>query len=226
MRLVRFGFRLLYNQFAWSYDGVSWLVSLGQWRSWQRTGLAHLSGRRVLEVAHGTGHMLLALHAAGYKVTGVDLSPEMGRIAGRRLRRAGLPIPLVRADARALPFAAASFDAIMATFPAEFILEPATLRSFAHVLAANGRLVIVLAGFLAGNSPLRRFLEWLYAVTGQPPAGAPAGGLLDTLVDSPRWRAAQQQLAAAGFAARLEPARLADSQALLIIADWRGATPA
>ncbi len=32
--LIKFGFRLLYQEMAWTYDWVSWLVSLGEWRRW------------------------------------------------------------------------------------------------------------------------------------------------------------------------------------------------
>ena len=53
--LLRIGFHLLYNELAWSYDLVSWAVSLGQWRTWGRASLRYLLGPRVLEVAFGTG---------------------------------------------------------------------------------------------------------------------------------------------------------------------------
>ncbi|MBM4425321.1 MAG: hypothetical protein FJ030_18410, partial [Chloroflexi bacterium] len=33
--LLRLAFRLLYNEFAFTYDLVSWAVSVGQWRQWQ-----------------------------------------------------------------------------------------------------------------------------------------------------------------------------------------------
>ena len=58
--LLRFGFRLLYHELAWTYDLVSRVVSLGQWRTWQRTALEHLAARRgdpILELAHGTGDL-------------------------------------------------------------------------------------------------------------------------------------------------------------------------
>ena len=91
-RLVRFGFRLLYNELAWTYDWVSWAVSLGRWRSWQRVALPLLDAPRdgsVLELAHGTGNLLLDMLEAGLLPTGYDLSPNMGRNAQRKLRRAG-----------------------------------------------------------------------------------------------------------------------------------------
>ena len=73
-QLVRFGFRLLYNEMAWTYDMVSWSVSLGEWRLWQQAALPFVSGETVLEIGHGPGHMLLALQNMGVAVTGLDLS--------------------------------------------------------------------------------------------------------------------------------------------------------
>lgn len=166
-RLVRLGFHLLYNEMAWTYDGVSWLASLGQWREWQRAALPFVRGPRVLEIAHGPGHMLRALQACGYDVVGLDLSPFMGRMAAARLRRAGLNLPLVRGRGEGLPFAAASFDTVLTTFPTEFILQAETLRAVRRVLGKNGRFLIVPEGHLAGSGPLTRFVSWLYVITGQ-----------------------------------------------------------
>ena len=92
-KLIQFGFHLLYNQFAWTYDAVSVVVSFGQWHSWQQTSLKHLnveSGARVLELAHGTGNLEIDLHNAGYKVIGYDLSPYMGRITQPKLTAQGI----------------------------------------------------------------------------------------------------------------------------------------
>ena len=64
--LVRFGFRLLYNELAFTYDTVSWVVSLGAWRCWVDAALAHLDGQSpVLELAHGPGNLHIDLALAG-----------------------------------------------------------------------------------------------------------------------------------------------------------------
>ena len=102
--LVRLGFRLLYYEMAWTYDLVSWLVSLGEWRRWQQAALPFVQGPTVLEIGHGPGHMLAALNNAQFEVFGVDLSPQMGRQARQRLRQNGQPVNLARAKVQELPF--------------------------------------------------------------------------------------------------------------------------
>jgi len=150
-RLVKFGFRLLYNEMAFSYDLISWGVSLGEWRSWQRAALKHLNvapGASVLELAHGTANLQIDLRTVGLNSIGCDLSPSMGRIARAKLVRQRIAPRLVRARAQALPFAAGSFPAIVSTFPTEFIVDPATVAEVYRVLRPGGRLVFVPAGRL------------------------------------------------------------------------------
>jgi ubiquinone/menaquinone biosynthesis C-methylase UbiE len=203
---LRLFFRLLYNQFAWTYDLVAWVVSLGQWNAWGRTTILHLSGERVLELAHGPGHLLVEMATRSLAPVGVDLSPHMGRLARRRLRKAGLVVPLVRARAQALPFCDACFDSAVATFPTEFVLEPATLREAARVLGSGGRLAVVVWARLSERDPLSRFIGWLYRVTGQ---GKPLPGEGEALAVE------------AGFAPRTVWERVGRSEVMLIVGDRR-----
>jgi ubiquinone/menaquinone biosynthesis C-methylase UbiE len=169
-RLVRFGFRLLYNEMAFTYDWVSWVVSLGAWRCWGRAALKYLKvepGQWVLELAHGTGNLQLDLRAAAPRTIGYDLSPYMGRIASHKLYKGGYPIQLARGKAQQLPFPASSFAAVVSTFPTDFIIADATLHEVYRVLKPDGQFIIVPNGVLTGRSLSRTSLEWLYRITGQ-----------------------------------------------------------
>lgn len=202
--LVVFGFRLLYNELAWLYDPVSWLVSLGHWRQWQRTALAYLPRQgRVLEIGFGPGHLLVDLAAAGCQPVGVDLSRAMLRQARRRLRRQKLPLALCRGRASALPFAAQAFDAVVLTFPAPFVYDREWIRHLARVLRPGGRLVVVEQAWFTRRDPLARGLEWLYRVTGQRGSTSRLPRLLD----------------AAGLAARCETVNVDGSRTSLVVAE-------
>ncbi len=169
--LIRFGFRLLYNEMAFTYDMVSTVVSLGEWRCWQRAVLGYLEANNtdtILELAHGTGNLQLDLLEAGYKNTiGYDLSPHMGRIAKAKLEQQGASVRLVRGKAQELPFPAKRFKAVISTFPTDFIFAAATLQEISRILSDDGQLIIVPNGVLTGGGATEAGMEWLYRITGQ-----------------------------------------------------------
>lgn len=167
--LLRFAFRLLYNEMAWSYDWVSWCVSLGQWRAWGRSTLPHLLGPCVLEIAFGTGDILLDLYANGFEVYGLDPSPYMAAIASRKLKKAGVAVPLVRGTAQAIPFIDGFFDSIVMTFPTAFVRDKSAWDEMARALRPGGRLVMVDRASLQRPKSVARLIEWLYSITGQCP---------------------------------------------------------
>lgn len=111
------------------------------------------------------------------QVFGLDLSPAMLRLAGRRLSHHSVAVPLVQGRAQAFPFVSGTFDAIILTFPTPFVYEEAGVRELARVLCRaawtngtprpGGRLVVVEQAEFRGGGPLNRFIEWLYQVTGQ-----------------------------------------------------------
>ena len=178
---IRAFFRLLYHELAWTYDLVAWLVSFGQWQAWASAALPRLQGKRVLELAHGPGHLLVDMQRAGFAPVGLDLSPQMGRLAHTRLRRARLDVPLVRARAQAVPFRAGAFDSIVSTFPTEFIVDPNTLTEAARLIKPEGKIIVV-PGVVFGRGLAARALEWLYTITGQQEPEPP--GIADALAQA------------------------------------------
>jgi ubiquinone/menaquinone biosynthesis C-methylase UbiE len=167
--LVRFGFRLLYNELAFTYDVVSWVVSLGQWRCWQRTALKHIAppgSGNVLDLAHGTGNLHIDLKDAGYRTVGFDLSRHMGHITTLKLEQRDQKARLVRGYGQSLPFDDNSFASIVCTFPTPFIFEQETIVECYRVLKPGGKLAIVLSGMLTGGLGAN-LIEYIYRITGQ-----------------------------------------------------------
>jgi ubiquinone/menaquinone biosynthesis C-methylase UbiE len=200
---LRFAFRLLYNQLAWTYDLVAWLVSFGQWAAWRRVATLFLKDGPVLELGYGTGGFMADMAANDMAAVGLDLSPYMARHARRRLLREGANLALVRGQAEHLPFPDSYFANVVATFPTDFILDPQTLTSVARVLMPGGRLVIVAMGYLKGPEVTRRFIDWLYKITGQREIQEPKP---------------LERLREFGFTARWEDASLEGAKARLLVA--------
>jgi len=141
-RLYLWATHRLYNELAWSYDLAAWIVSAGRWDRWRRMALDYVVQQPVLEVGFGTGELLLAMAQRGWPAVGIDLSPAMQRQAAAKLRRRGLFAPRLQGRAQQLPFASESFGTIVSTFPAEYIVDPASLAEFHRVLRPGGRLIV------------------------------------------------------------------------------------
>jgi ubiquinone/menaquinone biosynthesis C-methylase UbiE len=57
------------GSFAWSYDLVAAVVSLGQWNHWVGSVLPYLPGVNILEIGHGPGHLQRLLKRFGQACT-------------------------------------------------------------------------------------------------------------------------------------------------------------
>jgi ubiquinone/menaquinone biosynthesis C-methylase UbiE len=204
--LLRPIYYLLYHHFAWTYDLVADMVSLGQWRDWVRAALPHLNGR-VLELGFGPGHLQVEMQKRGLISFGIDESRFMARQASRRLKKSGTDRRLARGLAQALPYPDAAFDTAVATFPAEYIFDPRTLDEVRRVLAPGGAFVILPVAWVTGVRPLERLAAWLMRVTGESP-GEPE--------ELPE--AVKSRFAAGRFEVRKETVTLPKSKVLVVIA--------
>lgn len=130
--------RELFAPLGPSYDRVGAALSFGQDPRWRRFLVSRLprDGGRVLDVATGTGLVAAELVPRGFRVTGVDQSPEM--LASAR-RRFGERVELVEASAEALPFEDASFDHLTVTYLLRYVEDPAaTLVELARAVRPGG----------------------------------------------------------------------------------------
>ncbi len=167
--LLRSFFKLLYHQFAWTYDWVASIVSLGAWKSWVLSAPSYLDSRRTLEIGFGPGHLLLALNQMGITAIGLDESKQMAKTARRRLLRQGLSPNLIRGEAESLPFADDCIHQVVMTFPAEFILNQKTLSDVHRVLIKGGKAIVIPLAWLTGRNPLERLFAWVNRITGEAP---------------------------------------------------------
>ena len=149
----------LYHDLAPAYDPISRLVSAGAWPHWRRLALAHVRSGPLLEIGFGTGELLAELAAQGCDVTGLEPSPAMHAVAAQRAQAAHR----IQARAQAMPFADQSFDTVLPTFPAPYILEPATLDECRRVLRSGGRLVVAGLWVQLAHPVLCRLAPVFYA---------------------------------------------------------------
>ena len=173
LKLLRIAFGALYGPLAPVYDLITRLCFAGEWDRWQAAAAARLRGARVLELGPGTGALAARLVRSGLDYTGLEPSGPMLAVARRRLRASGGPFNLVRGRAQHLPFKAGTFDAVLATFPTEYALDPVAWSEVFRVLRPGGRWVVVYAGALNPTGLRRRLAGWLQRLVLGPPAEAP-----------------------------------------------------
>jgi ubiquinone/menaquinone biosynthesis C-methylase UbiE len=148
-----------YDDLTRGHDHVAWTAVLEA-----RAAEAGLRGRRLLDVACGTGNTILPMLDRGYEVTGVDVSDAMLSEARRKTDGGA---NLVRADMRDLP-ALGQFDLVWCLGDALNYLDTpdeltAGLAGFRRNLAREG--VVVFDVNTLGT--FRRFYSSLYVVPSQ-----------------------------------------------------------
>jgi|SRR5207248_4580557 len=159
--------RALFAPLGRTYDRVGAALSLGQDPRWRRFLVSRLPrGGHVLDVATGTGMVAAELLRQGFRVTGVDQSPEMLAVAGRRF---GDEVELINASAQALPLEAASFDHLTFTYLLRYVADPeATLAELARTVRPGG--VVASLEFGVPQGPARPLWD-LYVQAALPLAG-------------------------------------------------------
>lgn len=135
------------------------------------------AGERVLDVAAGNGNATLAAARRFAHVVSTDYVPALLGKSAARAKAEGLAVTYRVADAEHLPFADASFDAVLSTFGAMFTPQ--------HARPANEMLRVVRNGGRIGlaNWTPEGFIGQLFKVIGgyvPPPAGLKSPALWGT----------------------------------------------
>lgn len=112
----------------------------------ERAILTLMKNRRIghlLDIGTGTGRMADILGGAASRVTALDRSPEMLRVARTRLAGAAFPVELVQGDFMALHMPSASVDSVVMHQVLHFASSPdLVIAEAARVLRGSGHLLI------------------------------------------------------------------------------------
>ena len=105
--------------------------------------LGDVRGKKILELGAGAAAGTRWLDGQGADAVAMDLSAGMLRHAREAADRSGVRVPLVQADALALPFADEAFDIVYTAFGAiPFVADSgAAMREVARVLRPGGSWV-------------------------------------------------------------------------------------
>jgi ubiquinone/menaquinone biosynthesis C-methylase UbiE len=126
------------------------------------------AGSRVLDVAAGNGNATLAAARRWCEVTSTDYVPALLEAGQRRAQAEGHDIRFQEADAENLPFADASFDAVVSTFGVMFTPDQEKAAAeLARVCRPGGKIG------LANWTP-ESFIGQIFKTIGKyvpPPAG-------------------------------------------------------
>lgn len=130
----------MFDGVAARYDLTNTVLTAGQDRVWRRrtrVALGLAPGQRVLDLAAGTAVSTVELARSGAWCVAADFS--LGMLAAGVHR----PVPKVAADALALPFGDAVFDAVTISFGLRNVSDPhAALLELARVTRPGGRLLV------------------------------------------------------------------------------------
>jgi demethylmenaquinone methyltransferase/2-methoxy-6-polyprenyl-1,4-benzoquinol methylase len=143
----------MFARIAGRYDLANRILSAGVDRRWRRrlvSAVRSAGGRMILDVATGSGDVAFALARAlpsDTLIQGVDFCAPMLDEARRKQQANGVApsrLTFATADALALPFADATFDALTIAFGLRNLADrPKGLAEFRRVLKPGGKLVVL-----------------------------------------------------------------------------------
>lgn len=156
----------MFDRIAHRYDLLNRVLSMRQDVAWRRRLASMLPGRddlRVLDLATGTGDVLLALRAGCARVrsgVGMDMAGKMLELGKEKFEDKGQAsaLQMVRGDAMRIAAADESFDVVTISFGIRNVFDVGVaLREMHRVLKPGGRVLI-----LEFSLPPNALLRWGY----------------------------------------------------------------
>lgn len=125
-----------YGPLARRYDALTWDVDYGAWARYLQKHFARAGRevRSVVDLACGTGSLVLRLTRLGYAVTGVDLSPDMLALAADKCAGLDPPPLLLRQDMSRLRLLSPADAVVCCLDSLNYVTRPAAVqRTFSRV---------------------------------------------------------------------------------------------
>ncbi len=173
--------RHLFTPLPARYDRLEAALSLGQNDRWRREMVTHVAAEHpatTLDVATGTAGVAIEIaRRTDADVTGVDLTPAMLRQGQDAIASANLTARcrLVAAQAEALPFPDATFDALTFTYLLRYVADPAaTLRELVRVIRPGAPIASL--EFYVPPNIVWHGAWWAYTRAALPLLGYAGGG--------------------------------------------------
>lgn len=164
----------MFDRIAPRYDFVNRVMTLGMDMSWRRAAVRALGlepGSLVLDVACGTGDFCRILRELEMRAIGFDYAWEM-------IAHARAHVPLVQADALALPVRAGVADGVTCGFALRNVVDLAALfAEMARATRPGGRIAVLEvaepeSGILRAGHHL--YFRWLVPLIGGVLSDRPA----------------------------------------------------
>jgi len=202
----------MFDRIAPRYDLLNRVLSMGLdvgWRRAVRHRLPTADALAILDVATGTGDLLIELAQArnASRLVGIDISDQMLAVGQEKLSAARLDgrASLMHGDAQALEQFAGEFDVVTIAFGIRNVLDfDLGLRQMATALKPGGRLFIL--EFAEPEGPVFAPVYRLYRRHLLPRVGGWVSGeasayryLDETIASFPSGHAFLDRLQAAGF---------------------------
>ncbi|MEW6411453.1 MAG: bifunctional demethylmenaquinone methyltransferase/2-methoxy-6-polyprenyl-1,4-benzoquinol methylase UbiE [Candidatus Zixiibacteriota bacterium] len=159
----------MFDRIAPRYDLLNRLLSFGRDVSWRKKVahyLPHKDQLALLDVATGTGDLLVSLYSRSGRVAtgvGMDLAVKMLSIAQKKIaaKNLGKILSVTIGDARTIPFGDGTFDAVTIAFGIRNVdpVEKALAEMY-RVLSPGGKALIL--EFSLPENILMRKLYLLY----------------------------------------------------------------